>query len=171
MDMVNLALWLKERNFKLDQVQNFYPSPMANATTMYHTGKNPIHKVNHKSEDVEVPKGEIHRRLHRAFLRYHDPANWPILRKTLKEMGKAHLIGNSPKCLVPAESRNELKGRDQKEFAKRSGNKAFAKGKTANAVKAQKGLTRFSDNQPHNEAAKAEKASHGKPNSKNRKPR
>jgi hypothetical protein len=72
---------------------------------------------------------------------------------------------------VPAESRNELKGRDQKEFAKRSGNKAFAKGKTANAVKAQKGLTRFSDNQPHNEAAKAEKASHGKANSKNRKPR
>jgi uncharacterized radical SAM protein YgiQ len=171
MDMVNLALWLKERNFKLDQVQNFYPSPMANATTMYHTGKNPIHKVNHKSEEVEVPKGEIHRRLHRAFLRYHDPANWPILRKTLKEMGKAHLIGNGPKCLVPAESRNELKGRDQKEFAKRSGNKAFAKGKSANAVKAQKGLTRFSDNQPHNEAAKAEHVSHGKSNSKNRKPR
>jgi hypothetical protein len=104
------------------------------------------------------------------FLRYHDPANWPILRKTLKEMGKAHLIGNSPKCLVPAESRNELKGRDQKEFAKRSGNKAFAKGKTANAVKAQKGLTRFSDNQPHNEAAKAEQVSHGKSNNKKRKP-
>ena len=171
MDMVNLALWLKERNFKLDQVQNFYPSPMANATTMYHTGKNPIHKVDHKSEEVEVPKGEIHRRLHRAFLRYHDPANWPILRKTLKEMGKAHLIGNSPKCLVPAESRNELRGRDQKEFAKRSGNKAFAKGKSTNANKAQKGLTRFSDNQPHNEAAKAEQVSHGKSNSNKRKPR
>jgi uncharacterized radical SAM protein YgiQ len=150
-DMLNLALWLKERNFKLDQVQNFYPSPMANATTMYHTNKNPIHKVNHKSEVVEVPKGEIHRRLHRAFLRYHDPANWPLLRKTLIEMGKPYLIGNGLKCLIPFESRNELKGKDHKEFAKRSVNKAYAKGKQNSTPKHQKGLTRFSDNQPHNQ--------------------
>jgi len=158
-DMLNLALWLKERNFKLDQVQNFYPSPMANATTMYHTGKNPIHKVNHKSEAVTVAKGEIRRRLHRAFLRYHDPANWPMLRKALTDMGKGYLIGNGAKCLIPAESRNELKGREQKEYAKRSANKAYAKGKgngqgqqTAKGKKAQQGLTRFSDNQPHNKA-------------------
>jgi radical SAM superfamily enzyme YgiQ (UPF0313 family) len=157
-DMLNLALWLKERNFKLDQVQNFYPSPMANATTMYHTNKNPIHKVTHNSEVVEVPKGEIHRRLHRAFLRYHDPANWPLLRKTLIEMNKPYLIGNGPKCLVPFESRNELKGREHKAYAKRSANKAFAKGKTASAATAQKGLTRFSDNQPHNQLANGESA-------------
>ena len=86
-------------------------------------------------------------------------------------MGKTHLIGNSPKCLVPAESRNELKGRDQKEFAKRSGNKKFAKGKSANAAKAQKGLTRFSDNQPHNQAAKIEQNKAGKTQNKRRKPR
>ena len=65
--MLNLALWLKENNFKLDQVQNFYPSPMANATTMFHTSKNPIHKVTKKSEEVPVAKGERQRRLHRAF--------------------------------------------------------------------------------------------------------
>nr|WP_240630496.1 YgiQ family radical SAM protein [Alteromonas sediminis] len=143
-DMLNLALWLKANNFKLDQVQNFYPSPMANATTMYHTNKNPIHKVNHKSEQVDVPKGEIHRRLHRAFLRYHDPANWPMIRKALQDMGKAHLIGHSGRCLVPPEGRDELKGKKHKEHAKRSVNKAYAKGK------AQKGLTRFSDDQPFN---------------------
>jgi radical SAM superfamily enzyme YgiQ (UPF0313 family) len=171
-DMLNLALWLKERNFKLDQVQNFYPSPMANATTMYHTNKNPIHKVNHKSEVVEVPKGEIHRRLHRAFLRYHDPANWPLLRKTLIEMGKPHLIGNGPKCLVPYESRNELKGNDHKEFAKRSANKAYAKGKNSKTPKHQQGLTRFSDNQPHNlEAAKAGNKGSANANGKARKPK
>lgn len=155
-DMLNLALWLKAHNFKLDQVQNFYPSPMANATTMYHSNKNPIHKVNHKSEQVAVPKGEVHRRLHRALLRYHDPANWPMIRKALKEMGKAHLIGHSGRCLVPPESRDEFKGKEQKAYAKRSVNKAYAKGKNAsntNKGKAQKGLTRFSDNQPHNEAA------------------
>jgi uncharacterized radical SAM protein YgiQ len=173
-DMLNLAMWLKERNFKLDQVQNFYPSPMANATTMYHTGKNPIHKVNHKSEEVTIPKGEIHRRLHRAFLRYHDPANWPLLRKTLIGMGKAHLIGNSAKCLVPAEGRNELNGRDHKEFAKRSANKALAKGKggtSATAHKAQQGLTRFSDNQPHNKAAGTEAPNRKKARTNSKQPR
>lgn len=145
-DMLNLALWLKENNFKLDQVQNFYPSPMANATTMFHTEKNPIHKVTKKSEMVSVAKGERQRRLHRAFLRYHDPANWPTLRKALKEMGKAHLIGNGVKHLVPPERRGELKGKEQRDYAKRSANKAVSKGK------GQQGLTRFSDNQPHNKA-------------------
>lgn len=160
-DMLNLALWLKERNFKLDQVQNFYPSPMANATTMYHSNKNPIHKVTHKSEVVDVPKGEIHRRLHRAFLRYHDPANWPALRNALINMGKPYLIGNGPKCLVPAESKDELRGREHKAYAKRSINKAYAKGK---AGKGQQGLTRFSDNQPHNESSN--KGEKGKTNSR-----
>lgn len=74
--MVNLALWLKKNRFRLDQVQNFYPSPLANSTTMYHTGKNPLGKVDYKSEDVVVPKGDRQRRLHKALLRYHDPANW-----------------------------------------------------------------------------------------------
>ncbi len=143
-DMLNLALWLKENNFKLDQVQNFYPSPMANATTMYHTGKNPIHKVNHKSEQVDVAKGERQRRLHRAFLRYHDPANWPLLRQALKDMGKVHLIGNGQKHLVPPPRRDELSGKAQKDYAKRSVNKALAK-------KGGQGLTRFSDNQPFNQ--------------------
>ncbi|MCV2883364.1 YgiQ family radical SAM protein [Aestuariibacter sp. AA17] len=156
-DMLNLALWLKENNFRLDQVQNFYPSPMANATTMYHTGKNPIHKVTRKSEDVPVAKGERQRRLHRAFLRYHDPANWPMLRKALKEMGKAHLIGNGEKHLIPPERKGELTGRDQREYAKRSVNKSVAKGRSKNNRPVQQGLTRFSDNQPHNKAGGAGK--------------
>ena len=74
-----------------------------------------------------------------------------MLRKALKDMGKAHLIGHGSKCLVPPESRNELKGKEQKAYAKRSVNKAHAKGKGQKAGRAQKGLTRFSDNQPHNE--------------------
>jgi len=86
--MVNLALWLKQRRFRLDQVQNFYPSPLANSTTMYYTGKNPLSKIGYKSEDVVVPKGDKQRRLHKALLRYHDPANWPLIRQALEEMGK-----------------------------------------------------------------------------------
>lgn len=104
-DMVNLALWLKKNRFRLDQVQNFYPSPMANSTTMYYSGKNPLSKVGYKSEDVVVPRGDRQRRLHKALLRYHDPANWALIRAALEEMGLKHLIGSRRDCLVPAEHR------------------------------------------------------------------
>ena len=84
-DMVNLALWLKKNNFRADQVQAFYPSPMATATAMYHSGKNPLRKVTYKSDDVEIVKSPEKRRLHKALLRYHDPKNWPLIREALME--------------------------------------------------------------------------------------
>ncbi|MEQ6340098.1 MAG: YgiQ family radical SAM protein [Gammaproteobacteria bacterium] len=101
-DMLQLALWLKQNNFRLDQVQNFLPSPMATATAMYHSGKNPLRKVTHASEDVVIPRGGRQRRLHKAFLRYHDAENWPLLREALKSMGRADLIGNGKHHLIPA---------------------------------------------------------------------
>lgn len=103
-DMVNLALWLKQNRFRLDQVQNFYPSPLASSTTMYYSGKNPLAKVDYKSEDVVVARGERQRRLHKALLRYHDPNNWSLIRTALDEMGLRHLIGNRKDNLVPAAS-------------------------------------------------------------------
>ncbi len=101
-DMLKLALWLKQNDFRLDQVQNFTPTPMAMATAMYHSGKNPLRKVTKSSEDVPIPKAGGVRRLHKAFIRYHDPANWPMLREALIRMGREDLIGNSKKHLVPA---------------------------------------------------------------------
>ncbi|MBB1293854.1 YgiQ family radical SAM protein [Pseudoalteromonas sp. SR44-5] len=106
-DMVNMALWLKSNDFKLDQVQNFYPSPMANATTIYHTGMNSLRNIKNNTEQVPVPKGARQRRLHKAILRYHDPAGWPMIREALRSMGKAKLIGKGPNCLVPEETRDE----------------------------------------------------------------
>lgn len=100
-DMMNLAIWLKKHGFRADQVQAFYPSPMATATAMYHTGKNPLRKVTHDSEEVAIVRGEKRRRLHKAFLRYHDPNNWPLLREALKSMGRADLIGNGKHHLIP----------------------------------------------------------------------
>ncbi|MCP5277700.1 MAG: YgiQ family radical SAM protein [Thiobacillus sp.] len=105
-DMLNLALWLKANNFRLDQVQTFLPTPMAIATAMYHTGKNPLKKVlaGGQQSGNSVPvvtQGRI-RRLHKAFLRYHDPENWPLLRDALKDMGREDLIGNSKKHLIPS---------------------------------------------------------------------
>ncbi|RED38368.1 putative radical SAM protein YgiQ [Rhodopseudomonas thermotolerans] len=102
-DMMNLALWLKRNRYRADQVQTFLPSPMATATAMYHSGVNPLRGVRHgASEPVEAIKGLRQRRLHKAFLRYHDPDNWPVLREALKAMGRADLIGSRPDQLVPA---------------------------------------------------------------------
>ncbi|AWM03725.1 YgiQ family radical SAM protein [Bradyrhizobium amphicarpaeae] len=102
-DMMNLALWLKKNRYRADQVQTFLPSPMATATAMYHTGVNPLRGVRHGGSDkVEAIKGLRQRRLHKAFLRYHDPDNWPVLREALIEMGRRDLIGSQPHQLVPA---------------------------------------------------------------------
>ncbi len=101
-DMLELALWLKQNGFRADQVQAFLPGPMATATAMYHSGKNPLRKVTRDSEDIVIPKGTKQRRLHKAFLRYHDPENWPLLRDALKIMGRADLIGNGKRQLIPS---------------------------------------------------------------------
>ena len=102
LDMLNLALWLKRNNFRLDQVQTFLPTPMAIATAMYHTERNPLKKVTRKSEAVETVRAGRMRKLHKAFLRYHDPENWPLLRDALRQMGRADLIGNGKRQLIPA---------------------------------------------------------------------
>jgi uncharacterized radical SAM protein YgiQ len=100
-DMLNLALWLKQNNFRLDQVQTFLPTPMAIATAMYHTQRNPLRKVTRSSEQVETVRASRMRKVHKAFLRYHDPENWPLLRDALRQMGRADLIGSGKKHLVP----------------------------------------------------------------------
>ena len=100
-DMMNLALWLKRYGFRADQVQAFYPSPMASATAMYYSGKNPLRRVTYKSDTIETPKTPEQRKLHKAFLRYHDPKNWPLLREALKRMGRADLIGDGKHQLIP----------------------------------------------------------------------
>ena len=103
-DMMNLALWLKRNGFKADQVQTFYPSPMATATAMYHTNLNPLKGISRdpaRAEKVDIVRGDKRRRLHKAFLRWHDANNWPLLREALKSMGRADLIGNGKHHLIP----------------------------------------------------------------------
>ena len=100
-DMLELALWLKRNGFRLDQVQTFLPTPLALATAMWHTERNPLKQVTSSSETVAVVRGGRQRRLQKAFLRYHDPENWPLLREALKHLGRSDLIGNGKKHLVP----------------------------------------------------------------------
>ena len=110
-DMMNLALWLKRNNFRLDQVQTFLPTPLALATAMWHSEKNPLRKVSADSENVAIVRTGRQRRLHKAFLRYHDPENWPLLREALQQMGRADLIGPGKRHLVPAHQPAGLVGR------------------------------------------------------------
>jgi len=108
-DMLNLALWLKKNGFRADQVQAFYPSPMATATAMFHTAKNPLKKVSYKSDTVESVKDPAQRTLHKALLRYHDPNNWPMLREALKKMGRADLIGDGAHQLIPKDQPDDTR--------------------------------------------------------------
>lgn len=101
-DMLHLALWLKRNRFRPDQVQTFMPTPLSLSTAMYHSRRNPLLKVTRDSETVETVRKGRERRLHKAFLRYHDPENWQMLREWLRLHGRADLIGNGPHHLVPA---------------------------------------------------------------------
>ncbi|MGD8115453.1 YgiQ family radical SAM protein [Vibrio sp. Hep-1b-8] len=154
-DMLNLALWLKKNNFECDQVQNFYPSPMCNATSMYYSETNPLKRVKYKKrEEVPVAKGERQRRLHKALLRYHDPANWPLIREALVNMGKKHLIGDKPGCLVPEED-IEAKTPAQRRKSGRHGSQRFA--------------TKHTKSQPGFEKLQGEQRGQGKGQSANNK--
>ncbi|WP_038246510.1 YgiQ family radical SAM protein [Ghiorsea bivora] len=118
-DMLNLALWLKQNNYKADQVQAFLPSPMSTAAAMYRSGRNPLKAISRVKprykEEVFVPKRKKQRDLHKAFLRYHDKDNWPMLRDALKKMGRADLIGSGEHQLIPAYQSAPLKQGSRKQ--------------------------------------------------------
>jgi len=99
-DMMELAIWLKKNGYRADQVQTFLPSPMAMATSMWHSGYNPLKSLK-VADKLSSPKNYKTRQLHKAFLRYHDANNWPLLRDALKKMGRADLIGNGKHHLIP----------------------------------------------------------------------
>lgn len=121
-DMINLALWLKRNQFRLDQVQTFYPSPMALATAMYYSEKDPLKKVTYKSQAVRTPRDLKQRRLQKALLRFHDEKNWDTLRTAFREMGRDDLIGDGPNALVPDDrpKRAPTRRRPQRPKAKRA---------------------------------------------------
>ena len=136
-DMVKLAQWLKGNEFKVDQVQTFYPSPMSLATAMYHSDRNPLKQVSYKSEKLYTPKNADQRKIQKALLRYHDESNWPLLQKMLPEMGYGNLVGDRDECLVPEEkkeptsSRTKAKGSRQASRIARSSQSAKPSGRSS----------------------------------------
>ncbi|WP_221801829.1 YgiQ family radical SAM protein [Oceanobacter mangrovi] len=102
-EMMNLALWLKRNKMRVDQVQTFYPSPMSLATAMYHSERNPLSRMSYKSPKMHIARDINERRVQKAFLRYHDERNWPVLREELRKLGRHDLIGKGANALIPDE--------------------------------------------------------------------
>lgn len=97
-DTIALAQYLKRNNMRPRQVQDFIPTPMAVATTMYHTGIDPL-----TMQAVPVVRELREKRRLKALILWWDEAQWPLSREALIAAGRRDLIGHRPDCLVPPE--------------------------------------------------------------------
>ena len=97
-DAMELALYLKKNGMRPRQVQDFIPTPMAIATTMYHTGIDPLTMT-----PVYTAKELRDKRMMKALLFYWDSAHWPLAREALRKLGRPDLIGKAQQCLIPPE--------------------------------------------------------------------
>jgi uncharacterized radical SAM protein YgiQ len=101
-DMIELAVFLKQRGYRPRQVQDFIPAPMDIATCMYWTGLNP-----HSLKPVDTARKLADRKIQRALLQFFAPENYFTVRKALAAAGRADLIGDGPECLIPARAPRE----------------------------------------------------------------
>jgi uncharacterized radical SAM protein YgiQ len=86
-DMAELAVFLKDRNIRPQQINDFLPAPMELATSIYYTGLDPF-----TLEPVYVAKKETERRMQRALLQYYKPENKPLIIRALREMNRPDLV-------------------------------------------------------------------------------
>lgn len=96
-EMIELAVFLKQRGYRPRQVQDFIPAPMDIATCMYWTGLDPM-----SMQPVETVKKLRDREVQRALMQYFKPENWFVVRKALLDAGRKDLIGDGPLALIPA---------------------------------------------------------------------
>ncbi|MGL5977379.1 MAG: YgiQ family radical SAM protein [Erysipelotrichaceae bacterium] len=94
---IELARYLKSINYTPKQVQDFYPTPGTPATCMYYTGLDPA-----TMKEVYVAKTYEEKLMQRALMQYTYPQNYDIVYNALKTANRLDLVGNSPKCLIPA---------------------------------------------------------------------
>jgi uncharacterized radical SAM protein YgiQ len=99
-DMIELAEYLRDHHLYTEQVQDFTPTPMSVSTCMYYTGLDPF-----TLNPVHVPK-DREKKIQRAILQYRDPKNRALVGEGLRSVGREDLIGNCPKCLIPAGGRS-----------------------------------------------------------------
>jgi uncharacterized radical SAM protein YgiQ len=93
-DMLELALALKTLGFRVEQVQDFTPTPGSLSTCMYHTGIDPD-----SGKAVYIPCSDREKGLQKALLLWHQPGERNKVLEALRELGKedmaAVLLGES----------------------------------------------------------------------------
>ena len=99
-DAVALAEYLRDTGHRVEQVQDFYPTPGTISTAMYYTGLDP-----RTMQKVFIPRAYEDKAMQRALLQFKDPKNYPLVRRALRLCGREDLIGQGPRCLVPREER------------------------------------------------------------------
>jgi uncharacterized radical SAM protein YgiQ len=82
-DMVDVALFLQRYQLRVEQVQEFTPTPGTLATCMYHIGRDPL-----TGESVHVPRSEREKKLQKALLLRQLPENRSLVLEALKECGR-----------------------------------------------------------------------------------
>ncbi len=125
-DAIELAQYLKEKNYRPEQVQDFYPTPGTASTCMYHTGLDPA-----TMQPVYVAKSREDKAMQRALMQCHIRRNWPLIRKALRAADREDLIGSGRNCLVPPDylSPDEQRASAMRRPAPRGGNTPRGGGK------------------------------------------
>ncbi len=94
-DMVHMAQYLKRNHLRPRQVQDFIPTPMSLAATMYYTGIDPL-----SNTPCYTACGLREKKLQKALLLYWDEAQAPLVREALIAADRRDLIGRGSNCLV-----------------------------------------------------------------------
>ncbi len=123
-DMIELAIFLKQRGYRPQQVQDFIPAPMDVATCMYWTGLDPM-----TMKPVETAKRLKDRNVQRALLQFFAPENWAMVRDVLLRAGREDLIGDGPDCLISGRPpRRSAHSRTREASSRRDGSRTPAAG-------------------------------------------
>lgn len=129
-EAVDLALYLKRKNIRPEQVQDFYPTPGTASTTMYYTGLDPF-----TLKHVYVPKEYEEKKIQRALLQATRPENRELVQKAIRMSNRKdakNLLPRNPQISAYGVT-NRQKGSKNNVSAKNS--KTFAKQKRNNTLK------------------------------------
>ena len=85
--MAELAAITRDLNFKLEQVQDFTPTPMTLATTIYYTGYHP-----YSLKKLLSPKTDIEKKQQNLFFFWYKPEVREKIIWMLRKMNRTDLI-------------------------------------------------------------------------------
>ena len=121
-DMAELAVETKKLDFKLEQIQDFTPTPMTVSTEIYYSGFHP-----YTEEKVYTAKTKDEKLRQRQFFFWYQPSERKNIENALRKINRSDLISilysNSGKINIPREFKDS--GSDSKNTKATSQSKRF----------------------------------------------